>query len=222
MSETKHVVPQPIKDAVHNALASYPVAANTGHAAEIACDAFAKALRENPIVPTDEQAVEMMRSTSHRGCEGWADWEWVLLGAIQWQRRMFLAPEPEVDPLVMYIERHFEDSSTDKLLIRNCAEAAAQDYHEHVKRNSPEPQDGPRRAGFNGEPVASNLEFTNALKAVQGDAPEPEVSRCEVDESMLDYVNNHSDAATYLDDGALVEIISAAEAYLRGQQEKKS
>jgi hypothetical protein len=135
---------------------------------------------------------------------------------------MFLAPEPEVDPLVMYIERHFEDSSTDKLLIRNCAEAAAQDYHEHVKRNSPEPQDGPRRAGFNGEPVASNLEFTNALKAVQGDAPEPEVSRCEVDESMLDYVNNHSDAATYLDDGALVEIISAAEAYLRGQQEKKS
>ena len=33
----------------------------------------------------------------------------------------------------------------------------------------------PIRAGFNGEPVASNVEFTNALKAVQGEAPEPEV-----------------------------------------------
>ena len=39
------------------------------------------------------------------------------------------------DPLVMYIMRHFEDASTDTQLIRNCAEAAAHDYEEHLKRN---------------------------------------------------------------------------------------
>ena len=61
MTEQRYVIPEQIRDAVHNALASYPVAANTGHAAEIACEAFAKALSENPIVPTDEQAEEIYK-----------------------------------------------------------------------------------------------------------------------------------------------------------------
>ena len=52
-------------------------------------------------------------------------------------RDMFIAKEPPVDPLVMYIERHFEDSYADKRSLRNRAEAAVDDWKEHVKRNSP-------------------------------------------------------------------------------------
>jgi hypothetical protein len=44
-------------------------------------------------------------------------------------------PEPPVDPLVMYIERHFEDSYADKRSLRNRAEATVGDYKEHLKRN---------------------------------------------------------------------------------------
>ena len=91
MSEIKYVVPQPIKDAVHNALASYPVAANTGHAAEIACDAFAKALRENPIEPTHGQIDDIQRRPGLNDLSHSA----IAVVAQEWQRRMFCAPEQE-------------------------------------------------------------------------------------------------------------------------------
>jgi len=129
-------------------------------------------------------------------------------------------PEPEVDPLVMYIERHFEDSSTDKLLIRNCAEAAAHDYHEHVKRNAPKPQDGPLRAGFNGEPVASNVEFTNALKAVQGEAPEPEVPEA-IKDLISEYATDSSNKDALVRAMARGHNADVIEAYRRGQQSKE-
>ena len=51
----------------------------------------------------------------------------------------------------------------------------------------------PIRAGFNGEPVASNVEFTNALKAVQGEAPEPEVPSeiRDIDAWLTVYLGSH-------------------------------
>ncbi len=74
----------------------------------------------------------------------------------------------------------------------------------------------PIRAGFNGEPVASNVEFTNALKAVQGEAPEPEVP-----ESIKDLLYRTRDVAT---PHMLVSCAETEEriieAFRRGQQSK--
>lgn len=43
--------------------------------------------------------------------------------------------EQPIDPLVMYIMRHFEGGEPDKRALRNRAEAAVDDYREHTKRN---------------------------------------------------------------------------------------
>lgn len=45
------------------------------------------------------------------------------------------AHDPPVDPLFMYIMRHFDDIGMDPYTLRNRAEAAIADYKEHVKRN---------------------------------------------------------------------------------------
>jgi hypothetical protein len=130
MSEIKYVVPQPIKDAVHNALASYPVAANTGHAAEIACESFAKALRENPIVPTKEQAVDLGVSVAGETVS-----ERYALLVSEWQRRMFLAPEPEVPEAIKdLISEYATDSSNKDALVRAMARGHNADVIEAYRR----------------------------------------------------------------------------------------
>lgn len=86
-------------------------------------------LSEHPIVPTPEQMESMAQSLN-------SPWGIYYIPFIaEWQRRMFLAPEPSIDPLVMYIMRHFDDGDTDPRTLRNRADAAVTDYKEHVKRN---------------------------------------------------------------------------------------
>lgn len=87
----KLAIPQVIRDAVHNALASYPAASNTGHAAEIACEAFARALKEHPCPPTWEQVHEMQKDSP--ASDPKELWIWI---CAEWPRCMFDAPEPEV------------------------------------------------------------------------------------------------------------------------------
>lgn len=87
-------IPQVIRDAVHNALASYPVAANTGHAAEIACEAFARVLAEHPIVPTEGQWAALVSEWKR-------DKHAMEVPSMEdiyplWATHMFDAPEPEV------------------------------------------------------------------------------------------------------------------------------
>lgn len=50
-------------------------------------------LAENPIVPTEAQLTEMLATRIGFGFE---PVDWMRWGAAQFQRRMFLAPEPEV------------------------------------------------------------------------------------------------------------------------------
>lgn len=87
-------IPDKIKNAVHNALASYPVAANTGHAADIACEAFAKALCENPIAPTDEQINEFYAGE----CEAGVSFAFLQRFAQWFQRHMFSEMEVPESP----------------------------------------------------------------------------------------------------------------------------
>ena len=70
--------------------------------AKIACEAFAEALAENPIVPTQEQrrALEKhwMEDNGRQGAyRPYIDAVHHI--AVEWQRRMFLAPEPAIAPL---------------------------------------------------------------------------------------------------------------------------
>lgn len=81
-------------------------------------------LAENPPKPTMPQCVEMWREVDNHGDQY----------AQEWVRRMFLAPE--LDPLVMYIMRHFDDVASDPVALRNRADAAVSDYQKHVKRNT--------------------------------------------------------------------------------------
>jgi hypothetical protein len=59
-------------------------------------------LSENPIMPTKEQCLEMT-TTNRRATFGTDGWEWLKHGATEWQRRMFLAPEPELNPVAKRI-----------------------------------------------------------------------------------------------------------------------
>ena len=56
-------------------------------------------LSENPIVPTDEQLKDLRGSIHPQEATGGGRWMGatdVEEGAVEWQRMMFLAPEPEI------------------------------------------------------------------------------------------------------------------------------
>lgn len=56
-------------------------------------------LAANPIVPDDTQIGEMM-SAKRQFIDHFGESDWIRWGATDWQRRMFLAPEPEVPEAV--------------------------------------------------------------------------------------------------------------------------
>ncbi len=151
-------------------------------------------LSENPIVPTDAQ-IEEMKIKLVPVHPHWSNI------VAEWQRRMFLAPDgPDVSQWTCQLSGYtFTQEEADAI----C---------EYVRTAS-----HPIRAGFNGEPVASNVEFTNALKAVQGEAPEPEVP-----EAIKDLLYRTRDVAT---PHMLVSCAETEErvieAYRRGQQSKE-
>lgn len=58
----------------------------------VGLEAALEALAENPIVPTNEQISEMSCAVTDKPCP----WGHTKPLIIEWQRRMFEAPEPEV------------------------------------------------------------------------------------------------------------------------------
>ena len=150
MSETKIQVPEGMLKAIRG---RYVGNDNCGR---YILEAALRWLSENPIVPTDGEAKAIWRDT---GLCNEVDDDELRCIVVEWQRRMFLAPDgPDVSQWTCQLSGYtFTQEEADAI----C---------EYVRTAS-----HPIRAGFNGEPVASNVEFTNALKAVQGEAPEPEV-----------------------------------------------
>ena len=97
----KNNIPKEILDRVHNALASDPVAANTGHAAEIACDAFADAMAEHPIKPPIEEMISLAEYV--KKCNGYGiniTAASTVLTVIECQRRIFKRSKPDVPDAV--------------------------------------------------------------------------------------------------------------------------
>lgn len=65
---------------------------------EAAIEAALRWLSDNPIVPTVEQGMSLMNYLSPAGTREWNQAMWIDFigaGCAEWQRRMFLAPEPE-------------------------------------------------------------------------------------------------------------------------------
>ena len=89
MSETKIKVPEGMRRAAEDAVVRDLPGSNYCGIVNVGLEAALRWLSENPIVPTMEQATEM--SDSGHPCV--LDGVWY---ATEWQRRMFLAPEPEV------------------------------------------------------------------------------------------------------------------------------
>ena len=104
MSETKIVVPEGMLNAGRAAYSGY-VTAEKG--ARRIIEAALRWLSENPIVPTDGFLKEML-CRDFFGGQNWTDLQVFFFGGQnwtdpqvfkfceEWQRRMFLAPEPEV------------------------------------------------------------------------------------------------------------------------------
>ena len=251
MSEIKYVVPQPIKDAVHNALASYPVAANTGHAAEIACESFAKALRENPIVPTKEQAVDLGVSVAGETVS-----ERYALLVSEWQRRMFIVPEPESATNSRPLPRNHDDGrgrykcpecghilepgGSFQSDCRSCVSIAYRIYLAKVytAEHNGEPIPTPPRWTFlyrKSKPHGGSSIFDqgeDSLCAIklkdempEPEMPEPEMPEPEVPEAIKDLISEYATDSSNKD--ALVRAMARGhnadviEAYRRGQQSKE-
>lgn len=89
MSEKKIVVPEGMVQAAEAACDR-----RNGATCRQQLEAALRWLSENPIVPTDEQAKELQNRYYGDGHlqQGSA----FAYAAVEWQRRMFLAPEPEV------------------------------------------------------------------------------------------------------------------------------
>jgi hypothetical protein len=64
--------------------------------AVVALEAALLWLTENPIIPIGEKAMEIAKSQ----CDDRITGIGVFTGAVEWQRRMFLAPEPEYPDLI--------------------------------------------------------------------------------------------------------------------------
>lgn len=94
MSDKQYVVPEGMLKAVHDASRNFEQRLPEGFYFAPLLKAALRGLSENPIVPTDEQIDSMSRGLHW----GW-DSEWrthVRDWCVEWQRRMFLAPEPAV------------------------------------------------------------------------------------------------------------------------------
>jgi hypothetical protein len=89
--EKKIVVPEGMSDAALEAVLAIPMRGNVGSVDRVngALKAALRWLSENPIVPTNEQYSKLYNELSSKDA-------WITYNAvIEWQRRMFLAPETE-------------------------------------------------------------------------------------------------------------------------------
>lgn len=93
MSERKIVVPEGMFARAHNAHCARTGTLSDGGITQVILEAALRWLSENPIVPSEKQtdALASHFSSSDELFGTFARWF-----AVEWQRRMFLAPEHEV------------------------------------------------------------------------------------------------------------------------------
>lgn len=74
-----------------------------------------KWLGENPICPTQEQKDHLLKHFSPIGVERWDKGMWfnfIADCAVEWQRRMFIAPDPDEEIKDLLFSANLADSST--------------------------------------------------------------------------------------------------------------
>lgn len=98
--ERKIVVPLGMLEAASGALAE--ARAKGLELTTVALEAALKWLGENPICPTQEQKDHLLKHFSPIGVERWDKGMWfnfIADCAVEWQRMMFLAPNPPDEPI---------------------------------------------------------------------------------------------------------------------------
>jgi len=106
-SEKRYVVPEGMVGRVRDALqGKYADILWTMETARVAATAFAEVLAEKPIVPSTDQVVNMAID-SDKG-DGYLS----LHIAVEWQRRMFLAPEPDTAEIDAHLAGILFDAPT--------------------------------------------------------------------------------------------------------------
>ena len=108
MTTGKVIVPEGMLKAAWAAMSSYKVTPES-NSTEEALKGALRWLSENPIVPTDEQVVSILKVASPQ--QGYRN------VCIEWQRRMFLAPQEETDPLDNIFD-HFTTAYVPKGAVR--------------------------------------------------------------------------------------------------------
>jgi hypothetical protein len=99
MSEKKYAVPEGMLNAVQNALVGYwrDHSVTSESSITVVLESALSWLAENPVTPTNQQLFEISGSLPVKMAQiVWSERDRALLA--EWQRRMFLASEPEIDP----------------------------------------------------------------------------------------------------------------------------
>lgn len=124
MSERKYVVPEGMWDAAQAAAAEVSLNGSNGSVEKVTrgLECALRWLAENPIVPSMEQVIDISKASivdSHR-----VDL-FVHYVCAEWQRRMFLAPEPRVSEVVK--DLLWLDPPVDLLAVDDCGGAITQE-----------------------------------------------------------------------------------------------
>jgi hypothetical protein len=94
MSEKKIVVPEGMLEAALDGLGIEIIKARRQYVKDT-LEAALHWLSENPIVPTEKQIADLAKTMPY---EDSGNGNVLAVAVVEWQRRMFLAPEPEDDP----------------------------------------------------------------------------------------------------------------------------
>lgn len=97
MSDKKYVVPEEGLKAALDSAGQTVSGCPWQELATKAVEAFIRWQSENPMVPSDEDLEFLQRDAEGSVDLGFARRKWYIT---EWQRRMYLAPEPEVRPFV--------------------------------------------------------------------------------------------------------------------------
>jgi hypothetical protein len=103
--------------------------------ASIGLEAALRWMAENPIVPTDEQKIQMLNHLSPSGVDKWDHIMWeefICASAVEWQRQMFLAPQSEGPEAIRDLLVH-NDDQTLRCTIFDANERLREAYRRGIK-----------------------------------------------------------------------------------------
>jgi hypothetical protein len=219
-------VPEGMLKAATDAVLRNPTANRETQIGPIVARAVCAHLSENPIVPTMEQA-KGIAGTGGLSSDYDYDPSSIRWGAAEWQRRMFLAPEPECGCLNLQL---MSDQTEGMRLYYRCYECGRlfnlKEARDRLfsERGIPIPNPDPLR---NDPPLPDYLrvpiDVCRAAQKLMNSAPEPEVPKSEreiIDAWLRRHQPNSDLRVSVVGDAMASELLRELKAYRRGRASK--